>query len=471
MHRRTLLLILSAGLFQAAAAAELTPKETKSLPAQQGKLAAPNSIGTTDLLLPAARHDSAFSQSNALAREAFTQGDYLGAAAHWNNARRLATASSPEDAAIATANLATLDYSQGNLRAALVGYQEALRYWDSLGHQGHGPRATLRHMADVLRMLGEYQEARLLLGRLSDLIHQTPAPEAGALAGLRISAARLESAAGQNSTAEHLYRQILADPPADPSLHAAAWDGLSEVSLRQGKLQEADQAIREALSLWESMGQRVRVASTANRMGDRWIAMRKPGKALPYLLRALAIFEDSGVTGAQLASTLNNLGQAYRFDGDSKKALHFFGRALSVATRDLDAKHPFRTSILVNLGDFALNRKKLDEAERYLRQAHQIDQLRLGNQDPASARDVARDLARDFARLAHLHFRQKHYDEACLELGQALSLRERTQLPLDTEQADWFELRANLLRRGENYVEAARHEAKAMQIRVRHSLR
>lgn len=474
MQGEIIALVLLAGLCQAGFSAELTLKETKSLPANNGKLPAKNAIGAIDtisLLLPASKNASPFSQFNSLAREAFTKGDYTGAAEHWKTARRLGMESSAEDAAIATANLATLEYSQGNLRAALVGYREALRFWDSAGNCGEAMRATLRHMADTLRILGEYEEARRLLSRLSEILAHASAPDSNAIAGLRLSSARLESSAGQSSAAANLYRQILADPPADLSLRAAAWEGLSEVCLSQGKLHEADQAIREALSLWDSMGQRIRVASTANRMGDRWIAMRKPGKAIPYLLRALAVFEEKGITGAQLASTLNNLGQAYRFDGDVKAALRYFDRALSVATRDLSANHHFRASILVNLGDFALSRKKFDEAERYLRQALSIDELRLGNQDPASAREIARDIARDLARLAHLHLLQKQYDEACREFGNALSLRERTQLPLDPEQADWFEIRANLLRRSENYVEAARLETKAMQIRVQHALR
>lgn len=468
MQGELIALVLLAGLSRVGVAAEIEPRESKSLHERNRSLPTPETI---TWLLPAGKEESPFHRFNTLAREAFTKGDYSTAAEHWKTAHRLAKETSAENAALATVNLATLEYSQGNLRAAVVGYREALHYWDSAGNGGEALRATLRHMADTLRLLGEHEEARRMLGRLLEILSLTPAPDANAIAGLRLSSAKLEAAAGRSAPAANLYRQILLDPPSDPSLLAAAWEGLCEVSLSQGKLHEADQAIRKALSIWESMGLHLRVAAASNRMGDRWIAVRKPGKALPHLLRALSIFEEKGVRGAQLASTLSNLGQAYRFDGDLKSSLRYYDRALAVATIDLGTNHHFRAAILVNLGDFALSRKKLDEADRYLRQALTIDQLRLGSQDPASARDVARDIARDLARLAHLHLLQKHYDEACLELGNAISIRERSKLPLDTEQADWFDLRANLLRRGENYVEAARLETKAMQIRVQFALR
>lgn len=456
MHRTlTTLLALLSGLTRA----DTLPKGTAS--GRAVPLVAPQAHETLAAGLTATLAASPLDGSNTRGRAAFQAGDYRTAAQQWKQARELAS-EAPAERAAAAANLASLEYSRGDARSALVGYREALGLWEQAGPDSPGMRITLRHLADVLRLLGEHQEARQVLSRLSSVLEGDATPDADAFARLQLSRARLESATGQIATASSLYRHLVASSPADASVRAAAWDGLGEVCLIQGKLVEADQAIREALALWDSLGQTIRVAGTANRLGDRWLSARRPRQALPYLQRALAILEARGVTGAQLASTLNNLGQAYRFSGQAKLAAHYFDEARAVAVRDLGADHPILASILLNCGDFAFSRKKYAEAERYLRQALAIDELRLSHHHP--------DVARDVARLARLHVRRKQYDEACQELGEALAIRERSQLPLDTEQADWFELRASLLRRSENYAEAAQLEAKAMRIRVQQAL-
>lgn len=406
---------------------------------------------------------SSFVELTSAGRDAFARGDYRAAEEQWRLAKQVAAGEPDESAAIAAANLATLDYTMGRAAKAVIGYREALRYWESSGEQGQRLRATLRQLADALHQLGEYAEARQHLRRLEGLIERDATVDANALARLRMSMARIETAMGQTTKAANLYRQVLSGPPVDSAIRAAALDGLGDSCLARGKSAEAEKAFEEALALWTSLNHAVRAASTANRLGDRWLSDRRPRRALPYLKRALEVFEEKGIGGVQLVSTLNNLGQAHRFAGDAKEAFRYYERAIGTATRDLGADHSFVAAIELNAADFAMSRKKYGEAEQHLRQALRIDELRFGRGHP--------DVARDIARMAKLHLLQKQRALANGELGEALAILGRSQAALTSEHAEWFELRAGLLRGAENYAEAARLEAEAMRIRVKLLLR
>jgi len=402
---------------------------------------------------------NSFDELTVLGRNAFARGDYRTAREHFQLAERAAASEPAERAAIAAANLATVDYTQGRAAAAVEGYRKALRHWGEQGESGPRLRNTLRHMADALHQRGEYAEARQVLDRLEKIVARDANPDANTLARLRLSMARTETAMGQVAKAESLYRQALAGSPGDPSIRAAALDGLGETCLVRGKSEDAETAFLEAFSLWMSLDQKVRAASTANRLGSRWLTVRKPRRALPYLTQALKVFEEKGITGEHLLSTLNNLGQAYRFAGDAKNAIHFYERAIESAQRDLGPHHAFVAAIELNLGDFAMTRKRYDEAEDHLRKALHIDERGRGRDHP--------DVARDIARLAKLHLLRKQYRVASDELGDALAILARNHATPTPEHADWFELRAHLLRGAENYAEAARLEAEAMRIRVK----
>lgn len=278
---------------------------------------------------------NSFDELTVLGRNAFARGDYRTAREHFQLAERAAASEPAERAAIAAANLATVDYTQGRAAAAVDGYRKALRYWGEQGESGPRLRSTLRHMADALHQRGEYAEARHVLDRLENIVARDAKPDVNTLARLRLSMARTETAMGQVAKAESLYRQALAGSPGDPSIRAAALDGLGETCLVRGKSEDAETAFLEAISLWMSLDQEVRAASTANRLGSRWLTVRKPRRALPYLTQALKVFEEKGITGEQLLSTLNNLGQAYRFAGDAKNAIRFYERAIETAQRDL----------------------------------------------------------------------------------------------------------------------------------------
>ncbi len=404
---------------------------------------------------------SAFSfvELTELGHIAYDRGDYREALKHLKMAKELAGNESSDNAAIAASNLAALDLTLGRSAPAVAGYREAVRLLEPRGEQDPRYRLSLSQLADALHQRGEFAEARQVLNRLASIIGRDAAPETNALTRLRMSEARTEVAAGQYGKAEEIYRHVLANSPTNSAIRAAALDGLGEAYLTKGKLAIAETAFREAHSIWNLLGQSARAASTCNRLGSRWLSDRKPRRALPYLHRALAVFEEKGINGVHLVSTLNNLGQAYRFAGDAQKALHYYGRAVETAKRDLGADHSMVAAVELNMGDFAMTRKKYVEAEHHLRQALLIDQRRLGSDHPA--------VARDLAWLATLHLLQKQRSAASEEFGAALAALDRSGVPFTPEHARWIELRAALLRENENYAEAAKLDAKAMRIRVK----
>ncbi len=403
-----------------------------------------------------------FDERIALGTKAIAQKDYRAASEHLQAARQLAEGMTAKTAT-AISNLAALDQILGRVSSAVSGYREALRQWDSLGIQNEGMRTTLRNLADSLRQMGEIEESRQVLKRLGALLEADAVPNREAMHRLRLSLARIEEATGQTEKAEKLYREVLGGEPEQSSVRAAALDGAGDAALKGGRFKEAEEYFAAALAIWEESGNLIRAASSSNRLGDRWLSERQPKRAVPYLKRSLAIFEQEGVGGAQLASVLNNLGQAHRFAGNAKAAEEYFDKAIATATRELGAEHPVVAAIQINKGNLAMSRKKYGDAEVFLRQALAIDERRLGRNHP--------DIARDLAQLAMLHVVRKQYDAARQELGDALAILEGCKTPLTIEQASWFEMRADLLRRADNYAEAAKLEAVAMRIRVKQLLR
>jgi tetratricopeptide (TPR) repeat protein len=403
-----------------------------------------------------------FDVCTAQGKNAFAQKNYRMAAEHFQKARELA-AGKPDLSALAANNLGSVEYTVGRIREAVTYYREALSYWERMGAKARGLRTTLRNLASSLHQIGEYEEARRALQRLSHLMEGDAQPDRESMRSMRLSLARIEEATGNPLEAEKHYQELMKDAGEEPALLASVLDGLGDVQLKLGRFAEAEKSYREAMRLWEEIGSTIRVAASANRLGDRWLNERQHRKALPYLERALAIFEQAGVTGPQLVSTMNNIAQAHRFGGDRKAASERLERALAVAIRDLGAEHPMVAAIELNIGDLKLSMRKYDEAEAHLRQALAIQERRFGGDHPEAAIVVA--------RIAKLHTLKKQYHVACEELGSALAMHERSQIPLTVQQAEWFEVRAELLRKEQNYAEAAKLDAKAMRIRVKQLLR
>ena len=75
------------------------------------------------------------------------------------------------------------------------------------------------------------------------------------------------------------------------------------------------------------------IATTLNNLGNAWLALGDARKAVSFYQRALAIYEQvyhETPNHLDMAMTLNNLGNAWRSLGDTRKAVSFYQRALAI---------------------------------------------------------------------------------------------------------------------------------------------
>ena len=98
------------------------------------------------------------------------------------------------------------------------------------------------------------------------------------------------------------------------------------------------------------------IASTLNNLGAAWRALGDAKQAVSFYQRALAIKEQvyqETPNHPDIASTLNNLGAAWRALGDAKQAVSFFERALAMREQVYKEtpNHPDIASTLNNLGN------------------------------------------------------------------------------------------------------------------------
>ena len=126
-----------------------------------------------------------------------------------------------------------------------------------------------------------------------------------------------------------------------------------------GEARQAVSFYERALAIYEQVYHETLnhpdIASTLNNLGAAWRALGDERQAVSFYERALAIYEQvyqETPNHPDIASTLNNLGEAWRALGDTRKALSFLERTLAIyeQVHAEDPNHPDIASTLNNLG-------------------------------------------------------------------------------------------------------------------------
>ena len=147
-------------------------------------------------------------------------------------------------------------------------------------------------------------------------------------------------------------------------MQCLAWSGLGDArkAVSWGDLGDARQAVsfyQRALAIKEQVYQETpnhpEIASTLNNLGNAWQVLGDARKAVSFYERTLAIYEQvykEMPNHPHIASTLNNLGAAWRALGDAHKAVSFYERALAIYEQayEADPNHPAIAMALNNLG-------------------------------------------------------------------------------------------------------------------------
>ena len=127
-----------------------------------------------------------------------------------------------------------------------------------------------------------------------------------------------------------------------------------------GDARKAVSFLERALAIYEQVYQETPnhpdIAGTLNNLGNAWRTLGDGRQAVSFYQRALAIYEQvyqEAPNHPDIASTLNNLGNAWRTLGDGRQAVSFYQRALAIYEQVYQEtpNHPDIAGTLNNLGN------------------------------------------------------------------------------------------------------------------------
>jgi eukaryotic-like serine/threonine-protein kinase len=226
---------------------------------------------------------------------------------------------------------------------------------------------------------------------------------------------------GLYDRAEPLFVQALTDAGAGPSpplLVARAQRSLGRLRGDQGRHDEAEPLLREALARYRGLlgGRHAEVGETLDELG--LVRFRRGDTVAAEVLHRDALAMRRALFGnehAEVADSLDALGLVLRQRGEYAAAEPLHSEALAIRRRVLPATHP---SLARGMSDLALVRTDLgehDSAEALYREAYALMARAHGSRHPHVA-----TVANNLARLLQV---QRRFDEAIPLLREALAIR------------------------------------------------
>ena len=152
----------------------------------------------------------------------------------------------------------------------------------------------------------------------------------------------------------------------------------------QGKLDEAEQLVREALEARRALGDRhPDTLGSINNLAEVLKAQGKLDEAEPLLREALR--SKRATLGDRHPNTLisiNNLGRLLQAQGKLDEAEPLLREALEASRATLGDRHPHTLGSINNLGNLLQAQSKVDEAEPLVREALEAQRATLGDRHP-----------------------------------------------------------------------------------------
>jgi CHAT domain-containing protein/Tfp pilus assembly protein PilF len=186
----------------------------------------------------------------------------------------------------------------------------------------------------------------------------------------------LEMDLGRYRDAEVAFHETLsiAREHVLPDLEASALGDLGLVATKQEHYDESIDWNREALRFAQSSGQGLAVPDILGNMGWSYFQLGDFENALSYYKQAEEAAGRAGLVTNRVG-WLNNIGTVYYEQRDYKSSEATMHRALDLA-RSLDDNRTV-TECLVNLSDIALETGRIDLAERYNKEAADLERAGL----------------------------------------------------------------------------------------------
>ncbi len=241
-----------------------------------------------------------------------------------------------------------------------------------------GVRAQLAR-AKALDEVGKSDEARklaiLAATEAHELGHRPLEAEALLLRG------NLETDTDLDAAEKTLKSALLAaEAGRHPRIAANTLLAMSRIFGEPGRFEEANEAVRHALSVIEGLGNHDELLANAlHYAGANQMAQGRLDEARDNYLRALPLLEKFyGPDHFRTAATLNNLAHVERVQGRVGEAASLQRRALAALEKSLGSQHPFVASALSVLGDILIDQGDLDAALVARKRAVEIRKAALG---------------------------------------------------------------------------------------------
>jgi len=233
---------------------------------------------------------------------------------------------------------------------------------------------------------------------------------------------------GKFERAETLLQSSLdvrrSQPRASPADVVNSLVALARLRADQARLDDAEQLVRNALATARGHfqpGDSV-VAAASAALGAILEQRGRYGQAIPVLEEAVRLQSDAGVDRTEQAATLQQLASTHFYAGhyDVSQSLNL--RVLATHRELYGDRHPLVADDFVNLGAIQHERGRYADAERFYRQALDINQAWYGT-DSYQAASNSTMLGRSLVF-------QARYEEADLLLRRALAVQERVFGPV-----------------------------------------
>jgi eukaryotic-like serine/threonine-protein kinase len=316
-------------------------------------------------------------------------------------------------------------------------------------------------LGKVYSELGAYQKAedmfRLTLARAQDLHGKEHPATATALNNV----ARMLYERGKLDEAETASREALSMNMAlkHPAV-AASLDNLAEVLLRRGKLAEAETCSRKALAMLEEPfgPEHLEVATSLNNLSGVLQAQGKSAEVETLRRRALAIFRKClGDEHPTVATSMHNLAAILEHRDQLAEAEKLYRQTVDLRQKLLGPEHPELASSLNNLGWVLQRRGKLAESEKLHREALAMREKLLGREHLS--------VAASLDDLGWVLQAQNRLSEAEPLLRQALAMRKKLLVPPHADVAESLSRLGSVRQRQKDLAEAETLLREALDMR------
>lgn len=240
----------------------------------------------------------------------------------------------PESLAVTLNDLGYAQLTLGDLVAAESSLKRALAAWESVTGNQVGRTATMTNLGIVYRLTGRLTQAeatqrQALSARLAALgpDHPAVAKARDYLAAVLFDLRQYREAIELLKKADARYAVA---PPADPLDHAIVKGKLAAAYYLEGDLTNANQAVREVLSMLEGTpnGNHPVAGETLLVAADIYIGEGEYRAAGDVLGRAMKILEAAYASGhPSLAHALTSYARLLRHEGNKREAKRFEKKA------------------------------------------------------------------------------------------------------------------------------------------------